>query len=816
MLDFDNIILFNTYICVADGFIHDKETLFLHELINNNNVSDNLQSEVDAIIGDLDSKKTLNTVLEELSDSDENTQKQALSLGINIAYVDGYLDPSEQKIIDQFLEITGFPEEEYLKYKEEVQMKSEYNDIVFNESLLDKGLKAGLKVLRSVTTGEVKVKIEKSYNKFLLNGKEYADAIKVTRNIGKVDLKLVSKKITEINESLTSALKKIDNEVANSKKLENSKEEVESELFDILFNLSNGLKNTILKGLEANKNIIEKKNRSLDYYTISFLGKTKAGKSTLHSIITGDGKEHIGKGKQRTTRYNRVYEWNYIRIIDTPGIGAPGGQKDELIAEQVIEESDLICYIVKADSIQESEFKFLKKIKDYNKPIVILLNYKENLQNEVMLRRFLQNPEKWYKQSGEKAILGHINRIESYASKHYKNGYFNIFPVQLLAASMSMEDNYQQYSKILYNSSRIQDFLDSLRLQIIEEGRIKKTQNMTDGSIHTLITSNNKLKELRDPLIELEKKISSNKSSILTKIEKSYKENSKDLKSQLINIFTDLKENKAMDFASQNYDAKKNIVSSRWESYLKENRVNENIQDSVTKVVESYINDVKESIKEVEENISFFSKLELKGLKLEISDIINFKSITKIISGVLGVIGAVLLLLSNPVGWVFAGIGIIGGFLSVLFKSKANKIREATDKLYISIKEGIEKNEAGTINKIQDGFKQNHNNVKKEIDVMFTNLSNIIRTNINFITPEIEKLEQAITDLNKFYALRVINYINGSSDENLSTDDLEKVVVNRSFGEKIEIKTTIDVLEKKIEKVEKIIQEDIEIEKEGK
>ena len=144
------------------------------------------------------------------------------------------------------------------------------------------------------------------------------------------------------------------------------------------------------KNIKELEEAFEKKERALNYYTISFIGKTTSGKSTLHSIITGTGDEFIGVGKQRTTRFNRIYEWKNIRIIDTPGIGAPGGKSDEEIAKSVIDESDLICYVLKNDSIQETEFNFLKLIKDRNKPIVILLNVKENIEHEARLKIFLK------------------------------------------------------------------------------------------------------------------------------------------------------------------------------------------------------------------------------------------------------------------------------------------------------------------------------------------------------------------------------------------------------------------------------------------
>lgn len=51
------------------------------------------------------------------------------------------------------------------------------------------------------------------------------------------------------------------------------------------------------------------KQRALNHFSIAFMGKTKAGKSTLHAIITNEGWDAIGVGKQRTTRWTRVYEW---------------------------------------------------------------------------------------------------------------------------------------------------------------------------------------------------------------------------------------------------------------------------------------------------------------------------------------------------------------------------------------------------------------------------------------------------------------------------------------------------------------------------
>jgi predicted GTPase len=137
----------------------------------------------------------------------------------------------------------------------------------------------------------------------------------------------------------------------------------------------------IIKELNKVQESHQAKQRALSYFTIAFMGRTKAGKSTLHSIITQDGWESIGVGKQRTTRFNRIYEWKNIRIIDTPGIGAAdaGGRDDEDVAKSIVDEADVICYVVTNDSIQETEFKFLEQLKEKAKPLIIILNLKYNL-----------------------------------------------------------------------------------------------------------------------------------------------------------------------------------------------------------------------------------------------------------------------------------------------------------------------------------------------------------------------------------------------------------------------------------------------------
>jgi hypothetical protein len=86
------------------------------------------------------------------------------------------------------------------------------------------------------------------------------------------------------------------------------------------------------------------------------------------------------------------------------------------------------------DSIQGTEFKFLQLLKDKAKPLIVLLNVKNNLRDSRRLEYFLKDPDKLFAMDGQSGLDGSIKRIRRYAKENYANDYFDIVPVLLLAA----------------------------------------------------------------------------------------------------------------------------------------------------------------------------------------------------------------------------------------------------------------------------------------------------------------------------------------------------------------------------------------------
>lgn len=827
-MNIDYSLLFLAYISIADECIYDKSLVFINEYIIQNNISEESKIEMHKILGDTEDKISLDSVLQNMASYDKEKINEILYTGLKIILFDGYLSKNEEIIIRKFLSKNNITKEEYENIKNNVEkdIKKEEKDLIKENELgaMDNIRKTVLSFLKNIPIKDIRDKLEKRYNSFLLNGPEYSEAINKTSNIAKVDLEEAKKILISSKDSLLKLDKKLENTLENlikkMSKESNSKEDKEELLDDEnkkefengLIELKNDISKIIHKNIKELEKALEKKERALKYYTISFIGKTKAGKSTLHSIITGTGNEFIGVGKQRTTRFNRIYEWKNIRIIDTPGIGAPGGKNDEEIAKSVIDESDLICYVLKNDSIQETEFNFLKLIKDRNKPIVILLNVKENIENEARLKIFLKEPEKWYKRKDEKSLQGHINRIREYAKKHYSNEYFEIYPIQMLAAKMSNEEKYSDKKNILYKSSHIQDFLDNIRMQIIDEGIIKRSQTMIDGGVYIINYIYNILTNNNEKLNSMNNSFKKNKNNLMKKIEKSYQENKDTLEKYLKAAFKDLKDNKALEFANDNWDVKSGDVSYRWEQYLKDIRFNEEIKLKFENCIIRYREALEESLKELMEDIELFSKIGMSDINFNISDTFNTKRLMGIIGSVIGGAGGIVLFLlgvTNPVGWVLAGVGLVVGFLSNLFKSKEQKIKEATDKLYYSIKNSIEENEEKYIENILSNFTNNHKSIKERIEKSINVLCDYLE-NISKDLSDINKeLKKELDYLNSIYAYRILNYINGDNIIEIDKREIHNIKAERDYGKSIVIKSKYNINKNLEKKITKIIQEEV-------
>ena len=589
----------------------------------------------------------------------------------------------------------------------------------------------------------------------LLGGLGFSRIIETLTDEAIHDYDRVSSIMNNINEDLYKTKSEL-NHLTESLQISKHTEGIIDILKGISLDLSNIMEGALLENLE----MLDKKKRNIRYFTIAFMGRTKVGKSTFHKVITNQEDDDIGDGKVRTTRYNRSWYWEKLRIVDTPGIGAPGGETDTAIAQSIIDEADMIVYIVTNDSIQETEFNFFEKIKDRNKPLYIILNYKSKLTEPVYLNKFLRNPISWMEMSGPKSIQGHFDRIYEKLNGKYNMDAVKIIPVHLLAAQMSMNDNLDKESVVaLLKGSNIDNFIRLIKKEIYETGCLKKSLSIIDGCSYRINDVQGHLTtdadNLKDAIGEMSKK---------------RQQFSKFITEEGVRIIEDIKtiydmckkelQNRAVSFADVEYENKK--AGEKWNKDREVNNCLSRANDKISNRIDDYSEKIKDRLEEMASDIKLtYPTSRISSASGE--NIRNDKLVFRLFGSAITLV--IPLLLPGP-GWFVAMATVLFGSvwtaLSRLFKSSEEKKREAISRLRSQldtwIDQTISEQKQNTISSIQKSLNDTKNTIDSMFDVLITGSQHILSIIINTRNHCLDK-EATMNSLESF---RILDYLGKS------------------------------------------------------
>ncbi|MBT2642864.1 50S ribosome-binding GTPase [Bacillus sp. ISL-41] len=807
-----DVLYFLSHLIVTGEQVEERQLSIFKVFLNQLDLTEIGKTEIEKILTNDDNKLTLNEIIQNLKGA-KDLQELALQVGVTISLVTDLYGEDEEVFFEMARKLWGISKAKYKEFERAAEeLISESADqcgiIKAHVSLSHPWFAILMEVINN--QDQMQMALDKQ---ILFSESEYKKAIEYCKGIAKEDYDYASPILNEhrmVLEEISSYIKKI------LEKIDDQKNDILS-VKDSIRDMEQQINQLVEGQLEEVAKTMQKKRKAMDHFTISFMGKTKAGKSTLHSIITGRGKMEIGEGKQRTTRYNRIYTWNNIRIIDTPGIGAPGGRSDEEIAESIIDESDLICYLVKNDSVQSAEFNFLKAIKEKNKPIIILLNVKENLDQPAKLKRFLHNPEHIYERKDSKSLEGHINRIRRYAEAHYPNNEFAIIPVQLYAAILSKDESFNELErKILYEGSHIEYFFNAIRLSIIKEGHIRRSQTILDGLIYPVHSSYKVLNEHLKAFNTLSSKLKTLQESNSKKLQE-IRETYQNRIGQTIEKEFGKLEDKISSFATNHYHMKKSELEKEWSKLVKSIGIERSLKSNIEEVFSRYIADIEQYLKEMVEDLSFTSERSVKGIDVKMPNLFDTKRFFAYLAGAGSILMAIapFLTLSGPIGWAGFAIFAIGTGLSFLFKSKKTKIKEAIDNLTKGLEESVKKQKREVKQDTLLQFSKSHNQLSHNIEEYQNSLISALDKTIAILSGSQGLIQQQEMKLNKAFGYRLLNaHLPRNKIHFKLNDDLineEVMGVDRDFGKNMTIRTS-SILDEEIQQaLSQTIQEQIVI-----
>ena len=754
------------------------------------------------IFSDDEERTKLKDILDKLVMANYSVAQKTeiVTLLARIAYGDDYMASSELELLMKVGKLLKLDIEQIIE-----ETHSESNKRITSSQL--SSLKRFVGKMENTIYQSFANSDKKSVVDMMLGGLGYSASIAQITEDAEKDLARVTRIIDDLNGMLNEEYNHLATIKPSSKKV--SKEVLKIE--QIIQGIRGSFNEIIDNSLTSNREVLDKKRRNIRYFTIAFMGRTKAGKSTLHKVITQQENDDIGVGKLRTTRYNRSWYWNKLRIVDTPGIGAPGGEADTEIAKSIIDEADVVCYVVTSDSIQETEFDFFSTIKERNKPLYIILNVKSNLNQAIRLKRFIANPNDWRLGDGPQSIKGHIERIHDKLDGKYNMDAVRIIPIHLLAAQIALSgEQDSKTSKILFEASNISEFTNSVKKEVQLSGSLKKSLSVIDGTSYQINTIWHKiyadLKSLKEGNEVLKKKQSKNYTFFkneLTQVEQYLK--------TIFQVTRNDLHNRASAFAREHYDDED--AGKAWSKDMVVKSINKRLEQQI----QERFNDLNEKIKsELEEMIM---DMRISLATNNIGSNVSGESVTntRLAANVFVSVISATLFVWNPFGWSVAVgtviVGILGSIFTSLFTSKSEKIRKATEnlrkQLYDSIDSGIDKN----LKQVLVNTRKSINDTYKTIDSVF----NAYTKNADDIIMDMEKLVKQVQEnenaINSLVSLRILDFVGKNPVKEISINEMSNQVLCDGYPverdwKKQSIKFLYDtgLTGKNIQKIEKATQ----------
>ena len=127
---------------------------------------------------------------------------------------------------------------------------------------------------------------------------------------------------------------------------------------------------------------------------VGVIGRPNVGKSTLINNIIGK-KVAITSSKPQTTRniIQGIYNEDKIQIVfvDTPGIHKPVNKLGKTLNRQAyysIDDTDIILFLIDAyEGLGKGDIYILDKLKNVNKPVILVINKIDKITHEEILNR---------------------------------------------------------------------------------------------------------------------------------------------------------------------------------------------------------------------------------------------------------------------------------------------------------------------------------------------------------------------------------------------------------------------------------------------
>jgi tRNA U34 5-carboxymethylaminomethyl modifying GTPase MnmE/TrmE len=500
--------------------------------------------------------------------------------------------------------------------------------------------------------------------------------------------------------------------------------ESQEQLASLLASVRERLDRLVQDDLDGLRNDLLAKQRSLSRFCMAAVGRTKAGKSTLIATLTGRDQSAKGDGGQGFTRYNRAYTYCGIRLIDTPGIGAAGGQgessqqaeeRDSQVARSIFPETDLVCFVMDSDSTTPCARELIQQLHHRGKAFIILLNVKAATQGGLDLCR--QRLDAKFAREGEQSISGNIAAIRRDLSGVLGAQPAEAVPIIPIHAISAFKATYTvqdpEEKEAWRDLSRVDVFLEQLDQLITDQAPMLRRRTLRDNPRRELDRIATDLDELAQSLQEQAKVFGNTEESALKQVAEIFSDLERSLMGRLDELFKKL-EAEVTTFSNDNFRRNSSEIERRWRKALERFDLNKKLEDELTWLKTELASRLEELQADILARLQFQTGTVRFKHRVDFSFDLEFEEALrrnvnlgfKVLSGALAIAMVALGLVSWPVSLAVAIVGFIPAILDWILPNAEARRQEAKNNLKTKLLETLEEPRAQITSQFQDILSQ--------------------------------------------------------------------------------------------------------------
>jgi gas vesicle protein len=379
---------------------------------------------------------------------------------------------------------------------------------------------------------------------------------------------------------------------------------------------------------------------------------------------------------------------------------------------------------------------------------------------------------------------------------------------------MSREPAHKERKDKLFKASKIQNFLDSIRVSLVEHGVIRRSQTLLGSTVGAIEHPNQWVTQQAQVYQQFTDTLKNKRETIKKQIKAAAKDNREFLLQQIEEIFQDTL-NAIPSFAEDHWNSNEIGLKLGWEQKLKATRFEERLNNAYQETTQKFNKDVQEAIEEVGNEFKLIGKLGGGNFSFNEQDSNNFRDLVRIGGSLLLITGTILTFFAPPIGMA---IGIVAGIVSMItgaFKSKDEKRREAVQNISNSLNYQVSSQKQITIQQAKGVFDDYSNSIDVNINTYFDELIQGLEVIAEQLAIAKRRLSDKANYLNRAYAKRIIDWCT-EQYEPLTVESINRTIakVKRDFGRSMNIQTKSEVkLRNSQEDINRILQEVISIQR---